>query len=532
MGTADYWQQRFEQLEELLLNLGDVQYVDIEKQFNLAMQSIEKDITLWYKRLAVNNNISYVDAKKFLTSKELEEFHWTVEDYIKKGKENAVAQQWLKQLENASTMVHISRLDALKLQLQQELEILYGNQVDDIDKTMQDIYSRGFYNTAFEIDKGIGVGRQLNRLDSDKVKIFIAKPWAADGKNFSDRLWQDKDKLINTLHTEITQATIRGDPLDKAVNNLARKMNSAKSAAGRIVMTETAFFASAAQKDAFKNLGVGKYQFVATLDRRTSAICRSMDNKVFKLSDYQPGVTAPPLHCWCRSCIVPYFEDDTKSMRAARTDNDKTYNVPADMSYDKWEKEFIKEDKANPTESVANVSTSGYNKGIEATYKKALAFGKRTGNEGLYWIDNNGDSAYPDLTGTQNAVSFTPNLIKFLRDAASGSLTCVHNHPGSSSFSPEDLNVMCAFNSIDCMRVIAHDGTRYFAEVGNGQRVSLPTIKKLYDKIMYDLIGEFRKRINSGELDNFQAWKEHSHKIIEKVAEKYGWTYRRELNEE
>ena len=74
-----------------------------------------------------------------------------------------------------------------------------------------------------------------------------------------------------------------------------------------------------------------------------------------------------------------------------------------------------------------------------------------------------------------------PNLIKFLRDAASGSLTCVHNHPGSSSFSPEDLNVMCAFNSIDCMRVIAHDGTRYFAEVGNGQRVSLPTIKKLYD---------------------------------------------------
>lgn len=530
MPNNEYWKKRFEELNESLLSLGDNQYDELDKQFRKTMQSIEKDLSLWYKRLAVNNKISYIDAKKLLTSKELEEFRWTIEDFIKKSKQNAVTGQWAKQLENASARVHISRLEALKVQIQQYLEVLYGNQIDILDKTLQNIYSNGFYKTSYEIAKGTGIGTQVNLFDTDKIQTLVSKPWAPDGNNFSDRLWTDKSKLVNTLHTELTRATIRGDPLDKAVNTLSKKMNSSKSAAGRIIMTESAFFASKSQNDCFKNLDVKQYQFVATLDRKTSDICRSMDNKVFNMSDYNPGTTAPPMHCWCRSCTVPYFDDDTNSMRAARSDNGKTYNVPANITYDEWAKEFIKDNKEG-LESIANASPTSYNEGIEKTYKKALAFGKRTGNEGLYWIDHNGDSAYPDLTGTKNAVSFTPDLVKFLHDATPSSLTCVHNHPGSSSFSPEDLSVMCSFNSINCMHVIAHDGTRYYAAVGKGKRVSLPTIKELYDKIMYDLIGEFRKRIDSGELDNSQAWKEHSHKIIEKVAEKYGWTYRRELNE-
>lgn len=343
--TADYWKERFEQLNESLLQIGEIQCEEVEKQFRLALKSLEKDLTLWYKWLAVSNKISYADAKKLLAADELEEFHWTVKDYIKKGKENNIAQQWTKQLENASAKVHISRLDALKLQIQNQFESLYGKQLDGLNKAVEDIYSKAFYHTAFEVDKGTGVGTQLNRLDIDKVKTFINKPWAADGKNFSDRVWNNKNKLVNILQTEMTQATIRGDPLDRIVKNFAKKMNSSKSAAARIVMTESAFFSSAGQMEAFKNLDVEKYQFIATLDRRTSEICRNMDNKIFKLSDYEPGVNAPPLHCWCRSCTVPYFEDDTDSKRAARSGNGKTYTVPADMSYTDWKTTYIDKTK-------------------------------------------------------------------------------------------------------------------------------------------------------------------------------------------
>ena len=75
-------------------------------------------------------------------------------------------------------------------------------------------------------------------------------------------------------------------------------------------MTEQAFISSAAQKDAFNDLDVEEFEIVATLDSHTSDICREMDGKHFPMKDFQPGVTAPPFHVWCRSTTVPYFDDE------------------------------------------------------------------------------------------------------------------------------------------------------------------------------------------------------------------------------
>lgn len=352
MKASDYWRWRFEQLEESLLKQGISTYDDIERQYRVAMQEIEKDISVWYKRLAVNNDISYAEAQKMLNKNELKEFHWIVEEYIKKGKENSINQQWAKQLENASAKVHISRLEAMKLQMQQHLEVLYGNQLDSLDGAMRSLYSKGYYRTAYEVQKGLGVGYDLQKLDENKISKVIYKPWAPDGANFSDRIWSSKDKLINTLHTELTQATIRGDSLEQVVRNISKTMNSSKSAAGRLVMTESAFFASASQKDCFSDLGVEQYEIIATLDRKTSSICRDMDGKVFKMSDFKPGITAPPFHCWCRSCTAPYF-DDMKGTRASRNAKGETYQVPSGMKYSEWKEKYVDNSKENVIMKVA-----------------------------------------------------------------------------------------------------------------------------------------------------------------------------------
>ena len=341
MKNADYWRARFEALELALLDYGDTYYVELERQYREAMRSIEHDITVWYKRMAMNNGISFADAQQLLTGNELEEFRWDIEDYIKHGKESSISQQWLRQLENASAKAHITKLDAIKMQIQQAIESLCGTQLNGMSQTMQQIYSDGYYHTVFEVQKGIGVGSRLERLNQSKVEKVISKPWAADGEDFSDRIWTNKDKLVNQLHTELTQATIRGDGLDKLINTLSAKMNTSKSAAGRLVMTESAFFASASQRDCFSSLGVKQYEIVATLDSHTSETCQHLDGKVFKMSDFKVGVTAPPFHCRCRSCTAPYFDDDS-SLRAARGKDGKTYNVPADMKYEEWAKTYIK----------------------------------------------------------------------------------------------------------------------------------------------------------------------------------------------
>ena len=345
MKSSAYWQRRFEELEAALLQKGERYNADeVERQFHLTMAEIEKEIARWYQRLGDNNEISAADARKLLSRDELKEFHWTVEEYIKRGRESNYTDKWKKQLENASAKVHITRFEAMKLQLQQQLEVLYGNQVDGLDKLMKDIYTEGFRRSAFTIDTGMGVHYDLSAVNSQRLDTIVKNPWVADGKNFSDRLWRDKEKLAFNLQQEMQNAVARGDKFDRAVKNIAQRMNVAKSSAARLVMTESAFISGKAQRDCFAELGVEEYEFVATLDRKTSETCRAHDGKVYKVKDYKPGTNAPPMHCWCRSCIVPYFGDDEgiSGERAARDpDTGKRVMVPADMTYPEWEKKYV-----------------------------------------------------------------------------------------------------------------------------------------------------------------------------------------------
>ena len=125
MKNAEYWKKRFLALEDNQYSKSKAYIEDMERQFRRAQIAIQSDLDKWYYRLAENNDISYTAAKKLLKKDELEEFHWNVETYIKYGKENSINQKWIKELENASAKVHINRLEAIKLQLQQEAEKLY-----------------------------------------------------------------------------------------------------------------------------------------------------------------------------------------------------------------------------------------------------------------------------------------------------------------------------------------------------------------------------------------------------------------------
>ena len=368
MPNSEYWKKRFELLEQSQNQLGIQCYADIERQYRQAQKQIEGQLSSWYQRFASNNGITVQEARKMLTSKELEEFKWDVHEYIRYGQENAINGAWCKQLENASARFHISRLEALKIHTQQSLEVMFGNQLDSIDSAMREIYTSGYYHTAFEIQKGVGVGWDFSTLDDKQITKVINKPWAADGKNFSQRIWGNRQKLVNELNTELTRNIILGQDPQKAIDAIARKMNTSKSNAGRLVMTEEAFFSSAAQRDCFTELDVEQFEVVATLDSHTSDICQDMDGKHFPMSQWEVGTTAPPFHVRCRSTTIPYFDDDFGSVgeRAARGQDGKTYFVPANMTYKEWEKAFVDGEKSGLQEIKSNDTMELKNKIADA----------------------------------------------------------------------------------------------------------------------------------------------------------------------
>lgn len=189
-----------------------------------------------------------------------------MKEYIKYGKENALNGQWMKELENASAKFHITRLEALKIQTQQSLEMMFQKQLGVTSNVMQDVYKTGYYHTAYELQHGFNIGFDIAGLDQSQIEKVISKPWAKDKFNFSERIWNNKNKLIDEVHTELTQNIMLGGDPQKAIDAIAKKMNTSKYNAGRLVMTEEAYFSSAAQKDCFNELGVEQYEIVATLD--------------------------------------------------------------------------------------------------------------------------------------------------------------------------------------------------------------------------------------------------------------------------
>lgn len=345
MKNADYWAQRFTQLEDAQNQQGADALKKIEAQYRQAQKQLEAQISTWYQRFAKNNGITLAEARQWLTGKDLKEFKWDVQDYIKYGQDNALSGGWMKELENASAKYHISKLEALKIHTQQSLESLFSKQGLTVSGALSDVYTSGYYHTVYELQKGFNIGWDIAGIDEAQLEKVLAKPWAADGYNFSERIWKNKDKLISEVHNELSQNIMLGADPQKAIDALAKKMNTSKHNAGRLVMTEEAYFSSTAQKEAFQELGVEQFEIVATLDSHTSEICRMMDGKHFPMTDFQPGATAPPFHVYCRSTTVPYFDDDFGQIgeRAARDEETgKTYYIPDDMKYQDWEDTFVK----------------------------------------------------------------------------------------------------------------------------------------------------------------------------------------------
>lgn len=413
--NAAYWAQRMKNMEEALLDHSYTYVENLDRQFANAVQEIEKSIAVWYQRFADNNDISLADAKKLLTSGELKELQWTVDEYIKFGKENAIDGAWIKQLENASAKVHISRLDALKLQIQQQAEVLHAQVEAATEKAAREIYEAGYYHTGFEVQRGIGLGWSLAAIDEKVISKVLSRPWTADGQTFRDRCWTNKQSLVNTVNQEITRMVIRGEAPDRAISNISKKFDVSRQKAGRLVMTESAYFSSAAQKDCYGELDVEEYKIVESLDTHTCELCGSMDGKVFKRSEYAVGLTAPPFHPWCRGCTCPHFADmDGIGERYARDAiTGERFKVPKDMTYEQWR---AKQNELYGAGTVEKLRAMEYNESADKVqfenYKKRLGADAPRSFKDFQNLKYNNKVKYDELAGLYSYKGRVPEATK------------------------------------------------------------------------------------------------------------------------
>ncbi|MFV0344306.1 MAG: minor capsid protein, partial [Anaerocolumna sp.] len=294
-------------------------------------------------RYAIENDTpgGFAKAQRLLNKTELGD----LQDFIDKVKANMG--KYNQELNNMSYKSRITRYQALEKQIDAILQQLYAVDYQTKgEEALKEVYSDSYYQTWFNIDQYKGFHQEFAQINAQVVDELIRYPF--NGADFSTRIWKQKDHMLQQLNESITTMLIQGRNPMTLSKDFSKKFETKEFEAYRLLHTEGSFMMGQGTLAAYKEDGVKKYQLLATLDTKTSDICRGKDGDIHDIDKAVVGVTYWPFHNFCRTTDVPYYEDRDSSndTRVARDPvTSKSYEVPADMKYPEWHKKYI---ESNP----------------------------------------------------------------------------------------------------------------------------------------------------------------------------------------
>ena len=336
---SNYWIQRALERSRADIRSADEVVKTINDAFYNCLKEIEKEISVLYYRYAEDNELDYDLANKLLTGDEYKSFRMGLEEYMDLI-DNPEIQLELNTL---STRSRISHLEETFFNIQKQIDKAYIYQHEAVESLMKESLQTNYHRVIFDIGVATGetVMKDFHKLTIGEIVKEFERPWS--GKNFSERIWKNRAKLKDALEEEIVKMAISGADCTQAIESVAKKMDVSKKAAATLVHTEQAYFSSLGTLKAYNEMGVDEYIYVATLDLRTSDICRDLDHEVFSIKDAQAGVNYPPMHPRCRSTTAPY----TVALEGTRTARDMFNNevkVDKSLNYKEWHKKYVESD--------------------------------------------------------------------------------------------------------------------------------------------------------------------------------------------
>ena len=371
--NRDYWEER--QVKREAKAFTTIQ--DVEKEYQIALSKAKQDIIKEISRITttyMNDNIlNYNEALKHLKGDDYKVWKKDLHDYVKeynKLLKNAPlqAQKLYLEIETLSAKSRISRLDSLKTQIDMELTKLIFGVEDNAKNTLTSVYR----DTFIEVTKDLGINPVVSR---DKIKTVLDKPWS--GANFSQRLWSNTDKLTETVKQEIVNGMIQGINLKTMTKRVSEKFETAKkNDVERLLRTEVNYVLNQATLDGYKEAGIEKYEFSATLDSRTSQICSELHGNIFEIKNIAVGLNYPPMHPRCRSTTVPIIDYESLAKQAQDETGGKDNNDNEPLTNDE-NKSITKESK----EPVPNTFTMVWAQNDKVEYNEVKKLQKELTTE-------------------------------------------------------------------------------------------------------------------------------------------------------
>lgn len=239
----------------------------------------------------------------------------------------------------------LTRSRGLFEQIGEQIKALGQKEQITFRQGLSNIYTDQFLRQVYDLGQSITVKANFNRLNPALIQKTLDYPWS--GAMFSDRLWQDKERLGRNLRVGLTQSMILGEGIPQITDRINKGIDTARYNAERVARTETKRVTYCAHDDVYKDTGVEelRYRCANGGDSRTCQYCRADNGKVFKRGE-EPTL---PRHPNCRCVYIPVVSDTFKDNEL----NELTGSVRGAENYEKWrEAEAKKQEEVKPVEKV------------------------------------------------------------------------------------------------------------------------------------------------------------------------------------
>ncbi|HDJ2900230.1 TPA: minor capsid protein [Staphylococcus aureus] len=484
-----YWLERAKNVMDAESLIDAQAIIEIERIILLMYAEITKELLAFYAKYAKDTGLSIQEVKKMADSFDVLAFSNKAKQFVERKDFSEEANQSLKQY---NLTMKISREKLLKQQLDLIVKDSSLNLQNKIEDKLSDAVNREVKRQAHILGEHV-------QIDDTEVKAVVNSNFK--GAIWSTRLWNDMELVQKEVERVTSHIVIRGRHPNEFVSEFKKQTNSTTYNASRLLVTESARVQTESQKIAYlKDLGEdGEYKYVAKIDSKTSKLCHSLNGKTFKVKDMVPGVNAPPMHPWCRSTTVPHvgsWRDNFFEERKGK------YQVEDDTTNDELQQAKVLGKKIYITDQAIDkvryvdipTHTKEENQFIQEQHKKLLKDAKENNdsNEVAYLLK---DGKVTKVYGNQDTVKFNPGEkgSELLFNSKPNSIIMLHNHPGQSGFSLNDISLFIRLNSIKSMTIVTNYGkTKYLTK---GENYSKEVALSLYKELLIDVGNQVDKKI-------------------------------------
>ena len=130
----------------------------------------------------------------------------------------------------------------------------------------------------------------LKKINSKALDRIVKN--TVKGRNYSDRLWSNKNDLSKILQKEIKDFLEGKTSINEISKVVKNRFNQNSFNTKRLINNETARVQSEVNEEWSKNYGVEYQLFMVTLDQKTSDICRALDGNVYNINDSNKPIPA------------------------------------------------------------------------------------------------------------------------------------------------------------------------------------------------------------------------------------------------